>query len=488
MGLDACFGSDHVDPGARIPSRCGSSIGFPLAGRASMKRLLSLTLFVLGLAALFGAVIWLRQREDAVESGPPRGPAMLPVTLEAVVRRDVEPRVLLTGVVRSERRASLGFEVRGRLVEFDVREADTLEAGALIARVDDGDAKVAEARAEATEALAQAELDALLAGSREEELRRLAAEVRVRESAVSLAETEKARADTLIAGNLITQSQWDTRANALISARETLAAAREQLAESEAGTRLEDIDVARARLALRKAELEETRRALEKTSIVAPFPLHVVTTYAALGDAVDPGEPILDAIDLSRREVVLEIPAAHAARSKNSTAVTLHIDERPEFELTTSIDARVIAADPQSGNRRAIARLDVDEDPGGVLEPGQFVRATLHLDPRRDALTVPIDAIRETAQGPVVVRAVQGEGGAWVAEWISIRVMASDSTGVAIESVGEAALAEGDSVVVSGVDLAFDGGVLFPRVDAGGGAGVEGEDEARGDSASGGPR
>lgn len=428
-----------------------------------MKRLLSLTLFVLGLVGLLAAVLWLRQRDDEVQSGPPRGPAMLPVTLATVERRDVEPRVLLTGSVRSERRASLGFEVRGRLVEFDIREADSLDGGALIARLDDADAKVAEARAEAAKALAQAELDALLAGSREEELRRLAAEVRVRESAVSLAEREKARADELIAGNLITQSQWDTRATALTSAQETLAAAKEQLAESEAGTRLEDIDVARARLAVREAELAETRRALEKTAIHAPFPLHVVTTYAALGDAVDPGEPILDAIDLSRREVVLEIPAAQAARSKNSTQVTLRIDEQPDFELTTKIDARVMSADPSSGNRRAIVRLAKEEDPEGVLEPGQFVRATLHLDPERDALTVPVDAIRETAEGPVVVRAHEGEEGAWTAQWIAVRILASDATGVAVEVLEGGVLGEGDSVVVSGVDLAFDGGLLRPR-------------------------
>lgn len=434
-----------------------------------MKRILSQLVFLVGLGAVVVVVLWLRAREPeaaAAAGGPPR---MLPVTLGDVDRTTVAPTVRLTGRVRAAERAEIGFVVAGRVASLAVREADDVEPGAEIARLVDGDEQVALQRATAALELAQRELQLLEAGSRSETVRRLEAEVEAERTALELAEKELVRGDELVRERIISQSQYDALETQKDAAASRLAAKREELAEALAGTRAEDLAVARARVAVAEADVADADFKLDKTVLRAPFAAHVVQRLASVGDSVTAGAPIYELVDRGQREIAIEIPGRYTAQLGVRPRVVVTVDDDPAFRLETTLTSRVRAVDPQSGNFRGILTVTADEDPDGVLEPGRFVRLQLSLEPWRDVLSVPTDAVRRTPEGDVVVRAVAeaeeavGPGGpTWTAEWIPVRVLGAEAGRTAVRSIADP-LAPGDRVVVVGLDLAFPGTTLVPR-------------------------
>jgi multidrug efflux pump subunit AcrA (membrane-fusion protein) len=450
-----------------------------------MRRLLSTLLFLIGLTALGGVLWWFATSERGHEAPQGRPPYVLPVSLADVERGRLEPAVTLTGTVRSSEHARLGFRIGGQVAALEAAEGARVAAGSVLARLADDDRRATLVRAEAALALAQRQLDLAQAGERDEEVARLEAELAQRRAEAELAASEVERNRGLVGTDVITKSRFDALVSGRKAADARVAAAEQALAQARAGTRAEEIDIRRAEVALREAEVAIARTELDKTVLRAPFAASVVSKLASLGETVAAGAAVYDLVDLSRLEVELEVPAPFAARLPEDALVELRLDEAPDFALSSAIDALIVFADTDSRNFRALVRLEPQEDPELVLKPGLFVRARVELVPLVDVLLVPSDAVRVVEQGSVVVRAVeappppqQGEGAsddppdaapALTAEWVPVRVLASQAGRSAVEPLaGE--LAPGDRLVVTGVDLAFPGVPLLPSVGAPAGA------------------
>jgi HlyD family secretion protein len=453
-----------------------------------VKRLLSWIVFGVGAAvAVAGWLLWTKGRGDAPPTAPWSMPP-LPATLAAVERGPLEAKVSLTGTVRSVHAARLGFAIGGTVASIPVREGQAVEKGDPLAALDDRDQAARLASAKADTALARAELAVLEAGSRPEEIRRLEEQARAAEAELRWTESEVARLKPLAESEVVSVSSYEEMVGKRDSARGRLGAAREALGLAKAGTREEDLVVARARVAAREAAEALAQREIDKTKVEAPYDGQVVRRLAAPGDAVNAGQPVLELVDLRRREVEVEIPARHAARLGARPRVDLAADERPDVRIEAVLDARVEAADERSRSIRGIVRLGDGVDDAGALRPGAFVRATLHLEPLPDRLLVPTDAVRLVPTGSVVVKAVPPVAAAspaapgahampppWKAVWIPVRVLGAVAGKTAVEPLPpapgapadpDATLGPDDRVVVVGVDRMFPGAPVMPRAPA----------------------
>lgn len=432
-----------------------------------------------GACLLVGA--WLLLGGGGEAGDGQRRPFVLPVRLATVERRDVQPNVRLTGTVRARQRARLGFEVTGVVSELLAQEADRVEAGQVLARLESRDqALVVEARG-AELSLADLELQKLEAGPRVETKRRLQAELDVARANADLAAQELARGRSLLARDVLSQADVDRLVAVLEAAQARVAAAAAEVAEAKAGSRTEDLAIAQAAVERARATHQIAERELEKTSLVAPWAGAVVSRRVSVGAHVAAGEAVFELIDPERLEVAVEIPARYAARLGSGAPVALRLDELPDFALDAELSATIPVADELSRNFVGLIRLEpatvrgaADREP--VLKPGMFVRLDLELTPVRGQLVVPTDAVRVTDKGPVVVTAVPapapadasaggaapGQGQALVAQWVPVRILGADASGTAVESLGPP-LEVGAAVVVTGVDLAFPGASLMPR-------------------------
>ncbi|HBP20790.1 MAG TPA: hypothetical protein DEA08_23745, partial [Planctomycetes bacterium] len=247
---------------ADLSSRRASCLALPLASTQPVPRIRlvsknnsSWAALGVGVMAVIAVAGWLLfAPAPTAPSGGRRG-FVLPVTLAEVQRGDVHPVASLTGTVRAPRRARLGFEVPGVVSELLVREAEQVRAGQTLARLDSSDQDLSVAAREADVALAQRELAKAEAGPRPEEKRRLAAELRRAEAEADLARLEVERGKALLAREVFSQADLDRLVSTLAASEARVAAAKEQFAEARAGTRPEDLAIARAALARAEAAL-----------------------------------------------------------------------------------------------------------------------------------------------------------------------------------------------------------------------------------------
>lgn len=441
-----------------------------------MQRLNGFLALVLGLAASAFAFYWLRR---PAEPGPPpqgRGAFVLPVTMAAVERGTLAPTAALTGTVRSARRAQVAFNRSGRIVEVAAADGDRVEQGQLLARLEDGAEQLALARARRNLELAELEYERSEAGERSEVISRLSAEVQSAEAALTIAELDVERGRELLANNILSAATQDTNIATRDGAAGRLDAARQALAEAEAGTRADDLAIALARVEVARADLELAAWDLADMRATAPWSGAVVERLLDAGDYATPGAAVFDLVDLDHFEVELEVPAGLGAALKAGAAVELTVDDGGPLSATIDVVAPV--ADPVSRNFRVLVRLERDDPGFERLVPGQFARASIALEPIADTLLVPQDAIRQVDGGEILVVAEPipgaepptgpptGPPSPWLqAAWIPVRRLGTADGICAVVSLGPP-LDVGVQAVMTGVDRAFPGAALMP---AGGG-------------------
>jgi|GEM_PF-1709331 len=423
---------------------------------------------LVGLGALGAVGWWVFAHESAAPVAPPRPPFVVPCTLSTVERGTLELSVTLTGSVRSLQRARVGFDVAGRLAEIHVREGDRVERGIELARLDPRERDTRHAVVVAARDRAKKELTLLEAGTRTEELERLRAQAAASEADARWTAGEEARLAPLVQGGGVTRSTHES-----MIAQKNAAAARHEASKAalrlaQAGTRSEELDVQRARVTEAEAEVLRTQAEVDRTHLLAPFAGQVVRRLLAPGDAVQPGAPVLELVDVSALEVDLDVPARHAARLADTAQVTLTVDEFPAFSLTTTLSAVLEESGGRSGSRRALVRLEAGADPAHVLKPGTFVRARATLTALAAVLIVPADSVRRTVAGWVVVKAVPPtEAGPPLptAAFVPVRLLEQSAGRAAIEPLMDE-LKAGDRVLVVGADMAFPGAPLLERREA----------------------
>ena len=443
----------------------------------------------LGIGALLASLWWLQRRPGPQAAETVGGFSfVLPVTLTRVERSTLVPSASLSGSVRAARRATLAFETSGLVESLQVREADTVEAGAQLAQLSAGDERQELSAARAALALAQRELELLQAGPREEEKRRLLAVLEAAQAEADLAQHEVERGAELLKERILSEAEMDVRRMEFRAADRRRSAAQEAHAQALAGSRTEDLAIARARVDEAGVRVATAQHNLEKTRLVAPWSGAIVQRMASVGAFVASGEGVFELVDLENLEVHLEIPGRYAPRLAGGGRVRLSVpgDERNAFE--TSLDATIQAADELARSFRAIVRLSAEEGRLAGLRPGLFCNAELYFEPLSDVLCIPSDALMASEGGSYLVRAAeaggaQEEGGrpSLVAEFLPVRVLAESGATTAVEpAVPGATLAVGDRICLVGADNAFPGAPLMPRVDGGaGGGGAPGPGGAR---------
>ena len=241
--------------------------------------------------------------------------------------------VSASGKVLPEQWANLSFRAGGPIVKLAVQSGDAVQAGDMIARLDDVDAQLAVAQAEAALALAQAQQAQLKAGARAAEI--AAAEAAVAKAASDLKFAEEAyngvvegratakeygipggglgkyeeqmraqvtaiRAAHEVAQKQLAQLKAGATKNELAAASANSDAAKAaweqakaQLDLLKAGTTAEQLAVAEAGVKQAQVAVDAAKAQLDKLQLIAPFAGTIGTVYARSGELAQPGQPIV---------------------------------------------------------------------------------------------------------------------------------------------------------------------------------------------------
>jgi HlyD family secretion protein len=294
----------------------------------------------------------------------------------------------------------ISSQVGGRLMELKVAEGDRVAVGQTIAQLDTTDILLVVRRATADRDLAAAQLALLLAGSRQEDIRQAAAQVKGAEADtagarddLAAAEADVVRFETLLKSNSGTQKQRDDAAARrdlakarLQAAQERVLAAREALTRLERGARPEEIAAARARLAAADAQIASLEQNVTDATVVSPVAGVVTQKLADAGEILAPRTPIVNIVDLDHAWANIYIDEPLVPRLRLGQPATIFTDAGGAGLAGTvtfiSPKAEFTPRNVQTAEERSklVYRIKVSVDnKQGILKPGMPVEADVPL-------------------------------------------------------------------------------------------------------------
>ncbi len=344
-------GALRIDPSARRADRPGRGW---LAGAAV------LVVAVVAAVAGFAARRPLRVEVTAAQA---LGPAGAGAVLNA------------SGYVTPRRRATVAAKITGRVREVLVDEGMAVQAGQVLARLDDSDAQRRLAAAEAEVAVAQAgltELTVRLENARREQVRALA----------------------LLAEGVGTEQAADAARTAAESLEAQIALAQERVRSAQ-------------------AQVSVLRQDLDNYTIRAPFAGIAVSKDAQPGEMVSPVSAggsftrtgISTIVDMTSLEIEVDVNESYIARVVPGQRVEAILDAYPEWRLPASVRTVIPSADRQKATVKV--RIAFDQlDPRILPDMGvkvAFLQAPSAIEGEAVArVAVPRSALRRDGGTDVV--------------------------------------------------------------------------------------
>ncbi|MDP0498555.1 MAG: efflux RND transporter periplasmic adaptor subunit [Verrucomicrobiota bacterium JB022] len=355
---------------------------------------------------------------------PTQGWAQSATVLAAPIRQvPLQPHDYVTGSLRAVARAELAARESAAVDAILVNEGDTVEQGAVIARLDGRrlQALLAEQKA------LRSTTDSLIA-QREAELDRARQDF----------ETKR----TLRERDAISQSEFLDAQREFRVAETRLNSAKVSLQEVD--SRIEHLDVRLSDLTVR-----------------APFAGRVVARHVELGEWVTPGESIATLVSTGKIEAWLTVPERFAA-DVSAHAQEISVQVRG---LQLDVDSESVVVVPEVHPRARTFNVVVElDDPQGRLSPGMSVTAWIPTGERRPYFAVDVDSvIRSQESTYIYVVDAGGEGSQATRK--EVKVLFTEGKWLAIEGEG---LKAGQLVVVEGNERLLPGQpVVVERVPTG---------------------
>jgi HlyD family secretion protein len=314
----------------------------------------------------------------------------------AACNRGPAPNPRATGYVEATD-VRVSAEVGGRIVELKVAEGDRVAGGDVVARLDTSDAELALRRAGADREQAQAQFALVRAGSRPEDIRQAAsqqqaaqADVAAADVEVKNAETDLERFENLLRANAGSVKQRDdaaarrdVAAARLRGARDRAQAAGDALARLRAGSRPQEIEAARARVASADAQIATLQKTIADAVVKAPVGGVVTSKLLDQGEMAAPHAPIVAVTDLDHAWANVYVDERMVPQLKIGQPATLVTDAGQRLSGTITFispRAEFTPRNVQTAEERSklVYRIKVSADNrAGILKPGMPVEAEL---------------------------------------------------------------------------------------------------------------
>jgi HlyD family secretion protein len=258
-------------------------------------------------------------------------------------------------------------ELSGTLAAVLVDEGDVVQAGQILARLQDGDYQARLTAAEARMRVAEAERLRLQNGARPEERREALAVRNQAEASLEHArlEVERSRrlfAEGVIARDVLDRAERDWR---VASARQTETA--ERLATVDADARADELGRADAHVALARATVAEARAVLDKTVVRAPMAGVVLRRHKQAGESVSvdsPGAAIVTMADTRTLRVRVDVDERDVAAVRVGQSAWVTADAYGE----TRFEGRVVRVGGMLGRKNVRTDEPAEKVDTKVLE------------------------------------------------------------------------------------------------------------------------
>lgn len=268
-------------------------------------------------------------------------------------------------------------QVAGWIVILIPQEGDSVKQGDVVARLDASDYILKKNEAEAAAAVTRAQLELLLAGSREEDIERAREQVREAKASAEAADADMRRIKSVYQNGTATKKQMDdANAQAEIT-KAALAAAEQNLAKLVKGSREEEIQLAGTQVAQAEARVAIMEKAVGDCVVTSSVNGVVTTRVREEGEFVPVGAPIITVSRLDEVWLSVYIPEPALGKVRLGQHAQVKMDGCRDFfdgKVTfISPNAEFTPRNVQTPDERAklVYRVKITlENKDGIFKPG----------------------------------------------------------------------------------------------------------------------
>ncbi|MBF2014152.1 MAG: efflux RND transporter periplasmic adaptor subunit [Rivularia sp. T60_A2020_040] len=365
-----------------------------------------------------------------------------------------------TGEIAAIRTSELGFERGGKLVDVFVKEGDKVTSGQPIAKLDVSNLQMQKLQLEAQLAQAQARLDELIAGPRQQNIAVARAAVDDIKQQLQLQKTKLKRREYLYGEGAIAREQLDEIAFGENSLNARLQQAQSNLDELLAGTRVEQLAAQRAVVKQLEASISDLQINIAKSTIKAPFASIVSSRQIDEGTVVNPGQAVVRLVENISPEARIGMPATVVNKLQIGSSQTVEINNQ-------NYSARVAAILPvvNPNTRTQVVVLKLESSTISQINPGQTVRLKLTDTIPTEGFWLPNKALTQGLRGLwtsyVLTKPKSNSNisqNAFMLEQRSVEILHQESDRVLVRGT----LQEEDRIVADGVHRLVPGQIVRP--------------------------
>jgi len=323
-----------------------------------------------------------------------KGERVVPVEVVKVEAGDISSFISATGTVCPLQEANIGPRISGRIESISADEGDHITGGQILIKLDRKKLTIAKQQAVAALGTARASLQKLLAGTREEEIRRAEAGFAMAEANLRNAELEFERYKKLYEKHTVAKKAYDAVDTQYKVALAGFNEAKERLKMARKGPTKEDIDVAKAQVRQAEVSVRMANHKLEDSVTKAPFSGFVVKKLKNEGEYVTstPATVVLKLVDINRVRVEVGVPEKEMGKVKKGNGAEVTVDAYPDMSFPGEVT--VINPSVEPGSRTFKTKIEI-LNKGGLLKDGMFARVKIIVEEHEGVNIIPRDAIIE---------------------------------------------------------------------------------------------
>jgi multidrug efflux pump subunit AcrA (membrane-fusion protein) len=341
-------------------------------------------------------------RETAPDANRPEA-ATVTVTVARSEARQVPAYIQATGSLVADESSNVAPKVAGKVSNVYVDAGQFVSQGAVIARLDDREARLrlSEARAGVAQAQAgvrQAEARLGLAdggrfnASAIPEVRAANANFEQAQAELRQAEANEQRYRELVESGDVAMITYEQHRTNRDTAQARANAARQQLeaAVNQARQNNEAIRAAQANVDAARAQVATADQAVADTVVRAPFSGYISERQVSVGEFVTSSNPIATLLRTNPIKIQIQVSESDVPRVSLGRGVSVQVDAYKDRSFAGTVVSVNPAVDPTS--RAAVVEAAI-ENGDNALRPGMFGTARIAQDGGGVGIFVPKTAV-----------------------------------------------------------------------------------------------
>ena len=365
--------------------------------------------------------------------------APAPVQVTAATQETIRRTVEADGALFPQDQASVVPKISAPVQKFSVSRGDHVQAGQVLATLENRDLAAAVNQAKAQVAQAESNLRATTAATVPEQVTKAQIDVASAQQTAEAARVLVENRKKMFEQGALARKLVDDAEVANAQAKSQLEAAQEHLRLLNSAGKEEQIKAAQAQVEAARGQLQVAEAQVAYSEVRSPISGVVADRPVNPGEMAAAGAPLLTVMDISRVVARVNVPQSQSTAIKLGQSATL-----TQTGTTETLEGRVTVVSPATDPNTTTVQVWITApNPGDRFKPGAAVHASIVAETIRNAVVVPSSAILPGEEGGTAVLTVSPDSTAHL-RGVDVGVRYGDKVQIVT------GVRAGDEVVIAG--------------------------------------